>query len=102
MRGIFKCNTVDKSNPESVLCRACHADAEGLVEEGKLVGPEKLGVRVDALVKTVDPLHFDRLHGVVAGHWSHKNSKKKLAANSALVRHCELFGGFIRSKIQSE
>lgn len=50
------------------LGRARHPDAEGLVEEGELVGPEKLSVRVDALVKTVDPLQFDRLHCIVAGN----------------------------------
>lgn len=48
---------------------AGHGDAEGLIEGGELVGPEKLGVGIDALIKTVHPLRFDCLHGVVGGHW---------------------------------
>lgn len=113
------------------LCRARHPDAEGLVEEGNLVGPEELGVRVDALVKTVDPLHFDRLHGVVAGHWRQKKqqrigSKKCFCAltvtqlsilfpginkvdqsiNQSITKEINIFvlllWGLTRSKIQSE
>lgn len=49
--------------------RVGHGDAEGVVEGGKLVRFEELGVDVDALLKAVCSPHFDLLHGVLAGDW---------------------------------
>lgn len=71
------------------LGRARHPDAEGVVEKGELKGPEKLSVRVDALIKAVDPFHFDCLHGVLAGHWSNKKTAKKIGSNTNFVCTCD-------------
>lgn len=53
-------------------CRVGHADAECVIERGKFIRFEELGVDVGALVKAVHSLHLDLLHVVFAGHCNEK------------------------------
>lgn len=53
-------------------CRVGHCDAERVIEGGKLIRFEELGVNVDAFIKAVRSPHFNLLHCVLTSDCTHR------------------------------
>lgn len=68
-------------------CRVGHGDAERVIKGGKLIRFEEFCVDVSTLIKAVNSLHFDLLHGILTGDCNHTNgaTTKHTEKNKTLV-----------------
>lgn len=75
-------------------CRVGHGDAECVIEGGKFIRFEEFCVDVNALIKTVDSLHSDLLHGVLTGNCihtgAHKCNRKQTHRNNNVYKTLKL------------